>query len=168
MFRRVLPMASLLVLAVACHPSQVRPTPPPPFAGRPISSVPTSEVVAYAQTLQFDTTRPGEDTLTIHTPVGDTIHLVGDPEIGAAALSDSDIVAGRIIARIHSNAPFTPLGVAAGTTYFWVSGQGDRAQGVMIPADSLARRFTRPLIERREPARRFVSWISTAPESASS
>jgi len=146
MFRRVLPWLTLLVVTACPRSSQVRPTPAPSFSGRPIDSVSTADVIAYAGTLQFDTTRPGADTLTVHTPTGDTIRLEADPEIGAAAISDKDLVAGRILARIKSSAPFSPLGVAAGTTYFWVSGEGDRARVVMIPADSLARRVTKPLI----------------------
>jgi hypothetical protein len=148
MRRRVPPLALPLLLSVGCGPKQARPTPPPSFAGHPIATVSTGDIDAYAQTLQFDSTMPGADTITVRTPTGDTIHLQGEPEIGAAALGDSDVAAGRIVARIHSNAPFTALGVAAGTTYFWVEGKGERARGVMIPADSLARRVARPLLVR--------------------
>src|SRR5262249_30539908 len=105
----------------------------------------------------FDTTAPGADTITIDTPTGDTIHLAAAPEIGAAALSDSDVAAGRILGRIHSNAPFSPLGVSAGTTYYWVSGSGDRDQGVMIPEDSLSRRYTRPILERKHGSPKYLS-----------
>jgi hypothetical protein len=147
MSRRVLPL--VLLLAAACHPSrQVRPTPPPPFAGKPIDSVSTAEFIAYANTLQFDTTFPAADTLTVHTPTGDTIHLRAEPEIGAGALTASDIGVGRIIAKLESNAPFPPLGAGTGTTYFWVSGTGEGAHGVMVPADSQFRRFARSLITR--------------------
>jgi hypothetical protein len=164
MSRRVLPL--LLLVAFACHPSrQARPTPPPPFAGKPIDSVSTSDVIAYANTLQFDSTAPAADTLTVVTPMGDTIHLEAAPEIGAAALSDTGIASGRIIARMHSTAAFTPLGAGAGTTYFWVNGSGDRARGVMIPADTQYRRFNRPLIERDHlpptgPTVRFITLTS--------
>jgi hypothetical protein len=146
--RRVVPLALSLLLSVACHPRQARPTPPPSFAGKPIATVSDGDVYAYAQTLQFDSTMPGADTLTVHTPTGDTVRLRGEPEIGAAALADSDVAAGRIIAKITSSAPFSALGLAAGINYFWVQGKGDRAQGVMIPADSLARRYVRPLLQR--------------------
>jgi hypothetical protein len=146
--RRVLLLALPLVLSVACQPRQARPTPPPSFAGKPIATVSTGDVLAYAQTLQFDSTTPGADTLTVQTPTGDTIHLRGAPEIGAAAIADSDLASGRIIARIQSTAPFSALGLAAGTNYFFVQGKGDRAIGAMIPADSLARRFVRPLLLR--------------------
>jgi hypothetical protein len=152
MFRRALPLA--LLLALACHPSGPRPTPAPPFAGKPINSVPTSDVVAYANTLQFDSTAPGADTITVITPVGDTIHMQVAPEIGAATLTDSQVVAGRIIARVRSSAPFSALGAAAGITYFWVNGSGESARGVMIPADSLTRRYDRPLLVRRHKAER--------------
>jgi hypothetical protein len=146
--RRVLLLALPLVLGVACQPHQARPTPPPSFAGQPILNVSSADIAQYAQSLQFDSTRPSADTITINTPMGDTIRLQGQPEIGAAALSDSEAAAGRIIARITSNGTFTALGVAKGTNYFWVQGKGERAQGTMIPADSLARRFVRPLVIR--------------------
>jgi len=156
MFRRVSLLVPILV-AVACGPQKPRPTPAPPFAGKPIASVPTSEVVAYAKTLQFDTTAPGADTLTINTPTGDTIRLAAAPEIGAAALSDSEVGAGRILGRIHSNVPFSALGVAAGTTYYWVDGSGDRARGVMIPDDSLSRRVERPILLRKHGQPKYLS-----------
>ncbi len=145
--RRVSPLIVPLLLTVACGPSrQSRPTPPPPFAGKPIYEVPTSAVDAYGASLQFDTTRPAVDTLTVQTQTGDTLHLELEPEVGAGALADTAIATGRIIARVHSNAPFPPLGLGRGSTYFWVNGAADRARGVMIPADSQYRRFDRPLI----------------------
>jgi hypothetical protein len=147
MFRRVLPLVVPCLVAIACT-KEPRPTPAPPFAGKPIAGVPNSDVVAYARTLQFDSTAPGADTITIRTPTGDTIHLTAAPEVGAAALSDSAAEAGRVIARVHSSAPFGPLGASAGTTYFWVSGSGENARGVMIPEDSLSRRYDRPLLLR--------------------
>ena len=148
--RRVSPLVVSLLLTVACGPSrQARPTPPPPFAGKPIHEVPTSEVVSYGASLQFDSTRPAMDTLTVETQTGDTVHLEMEPEIGAGALADTAVATGRIIARLHSNTPFPPLGLGTGTTYFWVSGAGDRARGVMIPADSQFRRFDRPLVVRQ-------------------
>ncbi len=147
MSRRVLPLV-LLLFVVACPSHQVRPTPAPPFAGKPIDSVSTADVIAYAGTLQFDSTRPASDTLTVITPPGDTVHLEVEPELGSGALSKEDVAAGRIIARVHSNVAFPPLGLGAGTTYFWINGAGERAHGVMIPADSQFRRFTRPLIVR--------------------
>jgi hypothetical protein len=156
MFRRVSLLVPILV-AVACGPQKPRPTPAPPFAGKPIATVPTSEVVAYAKTLQFDTTAPGADTITINTPTGDTIRLAAAPEIGAAALSDSEVAAGRILGRIHSNAPFSALGVSTGTTYYWVDGSGDRARGVMIPEDSLSRRFERPILVRKHGQPKYLS-----------
>ena len=149
MHRRVLPLVVPILLVVACGPSrQARPTPPPPFAGKPIYDVPTSEVDAYGASLQFDTTRPAADTLTVRTPTGDTIHLEAAPEIGAASLVDTALATGRIIARVQSSAPFSPLGTGTGTTYFWVSGAGERARGEMIPADSQFQRIGRPLIVR--------------------
>jgi hypothetical protein len=147
MSRRALPLV-LLLFVVACPSRQVRPTPAPPFAGKPIDSVSTADVIAYAGTLQFDSTRPASDTLTVNTPTGDTVRMEVEPEIGSGALSKSDVAAGRIIARVHSSVAFPPLGLGAGTTYFWVDGDGDRAHGVMIPADSAFRRFMRPLIVR--------------------
>ncbi|HSY80616.1 MAG TPA: hypothetical protein VK807_02600 [Gemmatimonadaceae bacterium] len=159
---RALLLALPLLVSVACGPSRARPTPPPPFAGKPLDSVSTGQIVAYAQTLQFDSVMPGADTMTIQTPTGDTVHLEGEPEIGSAALADSAVTTGRIIARIHSSVAFTALGVAQGTNYFWVQGQGERARGWMIPADSLARRFVRPLLVRDHltanfPTVRFLS-----------
>jgi hypothetical protein len=148
MFRRVLPLVVPCLVAVACT-KEPRPTPAPPFAGKPIASVSNSDVIAYAKTLQFDSAAPGADTITIHTPTGDTIHLAAAPEVGAATLTDSAVEAGRIIARIQSSAPFGPLGASAGTTYYWVSGSGEDARGVMIPEDSLGRRFVRPLLLRK-------------------
>lgn len=149
MSRRVSPLVVLFLLAVACHPGhQARPTPPPPWAGKPIDSIPLSQVLAYANTLQFDSTMPGADTITVQTPIGDTIRLEADPEIGAGAISDSDVAQGRIIGRVKSNARFTPLGAGPGITYYWVSGVGERAKGVMIPADSAYPRSTRPIIVR--------------------
>ena len=148
MFRRVLPLVVPCLIVIACT-KEPRPTPAPPFAGNPIASVSNADVAAYAKTLQFDSAAPGADTITIDTPTGDTIHLTAAPEVGAAALSDSAVEAGRIIARIHSSAPFGPLGAAAGTTYFWVSGSGDNARGVMIPEDSLGRRYSRALLVRK-------------------
>lgn len=147
MSRRALPLV-LLLLIVACPSRQVRPTPAPSFAGKPIDSVSTADVIAYAGTLQFDSTRPAADTLTVITPPGDTVRMKVEPEIGSGALSKSDVTAGRIIARVQSNVAFPPLGLGAGTTYFWVNGADDRAHGVMIPADSQFRRFMRPLIVR--------------------
>lgn len=150
MHRRVSALVVPLLLAVACGPSQkARPTPPPPFAGKAIYDVPTSEVDAYGASLQFDTTRPAADTLTVQTPTGDTIRLEAAPEIGAGALADSALATGRIIARLQSSAPFSALGTGTGTTYFWVSGAGEKARGVMIPADSQFRRTERPLIVRQ-------------------
>jgi hypothetical protein len=148
MVRRALPLVVSCLVAAACT-KEPRPTPAPPFAGKPIASVSNSDVIAYAKTLQFDSTGRGADTITINTPTGDTIHLTAAPEVGAAALSDSAVIAGRIIARIHSTAPFGPLGASAGTTYFWVSGSGENARGVMIPEDSLDRRYDRPLLLRK-------------------
>jgi hypothetical protein len=157
MFRRVLPLVMPLLVAVACGPQKPRPTPAPPFAGKPIASVSNSDVIAYAKTLQFDTTSPGADTITISTAAGDTIRLEAAPEIGAAALSDSDVAAGRILGRIHSNAPFGPLGVSTGTTYYWVDGAADRAHGVMIPEDSLGRRFVRPILLRKHGSPKYLA-----------
>ncbi|HZS57918.1 MAG TPA: hypothetical protein VFA43_01520 [Gemmatimonadaceae bacterium] len=148
MFRRVLPLVVSCLVVVACT-KEPRPTPAPPFAGKPIASVSNSDVIAYAKTLQFDSTGPGADTITINTPTGDTIRLSAAPEVGAAALSDSAVAAGRIIARVHSSAPFSPLGASAGTTYFWVQGAGENARGAMIPEDSLSRRYDRPLLLRK-------------------
>jgi len=165
MFRRVLPLVVPVLVAIACT-KPPRPTPAPPFAGKPIATVSNSDVLAYARTLQFDTAAPGADTITIHTPTGDTIRMAAAPEIGAATLTDSDVAAGRIIGRIRSNAPFGALGVSTGTTYYWVSGAGDRAQGVMIPEDSLSRRFARPILLRKHGApkdlatARFLSFDS--------
>jgi hypothetical protein len=146
MFRRVRPVLLSLLLVACPRGSQVRPTPPPPFAGKPIDSVSTSQIIAYANTLQFDSTAPDADTTTVHTPMGDTIHLAAAPDIGTLALSDTAVAQGRILGRIESSAAFAPLGVAKGTNYFWVSGAGDRAQVVIIPADSSAPRVTRPLV----------------------
>lgn len=148
MSRRASPLVVLFLLAVACHPGQARPTPPPPWAGKPIDSIPLSQVLAYANTLQFDSTAPGADTITVQTSMGDTIHLQADPEIGAAAISDSDVAVGRIVGRVKSSAPFTPLGAGPGITYYWVSGAGQLARGVMIPADSVYGRSNRPIIQR--------------------
>lgn len=157
MFRRALSVLLPFVLIACPRPSQIRPTPPPPWAGKSIDSISTSQVVAYANTLQFDSVRPADDTLTVHTPAGDTIHLQASPEIGTLALTDKDVAQGRILGRIQSSAAFAPLGVAQGTTYFWVSGSGDRAQVVMIPADSLAPRVTRPLAVGHHPLHMKVS-----------
>jgi hypothetical protein len=163
MFRRALLLVVPCLVAVACT-KEPRPTPAPPFVGKPIASVSNSDVIAYAKTLQFDSTAPGADTITIHTPTGDTIRLEAAPEIGAGALPDSAVGAGRIIARIHSNLPFGPLGASAGTNYFWVSGSGEDARGVMIPEDSLGRRYNRPLLLRKHGApghlatARFISF----------
>jgi hypothetical protein len=151
MFRRALPLAVSCLVAVACT-KEPRPTPAPPFAGKPIASVSNSDVIAYAKTLQFDSAAPGADTITIHTPTGDTIRMMAAPEVGAAVLTDSAVQAGRIIARIQSNAPFGPLGASTGTTYFWVQGAGENARGVMIPEDSLGRRYDRPLLLRKHGA----------------
>lgn len=148
MFRRAVPLAVSCLVAVACT-KEPRPTPAPPFAGKPIASVSNSDVIAYAKTLQFDTAGRGADTITITTPTGDTIHLTAAPEVGAAVLTDSAVVAGRILARVRSSAPFPPLGATAGYNYFWVSGVGENARGVMIPEDSLGRRHDRPLLLRK-------------------
>ena len=157
MFRRVSPLVMPLLVVVACGPQKPRPTPAPPFAGKPIASVSNNDVVAYAKTLQFDSTAPGADTITINTPTGDTIRLQASPEVGAAALSDSEVAAGRIIARIHSNLAFGPLGASVGTTYYWVEGAGENARGVMIPEDSLGRRFNRPLLLRRHGSPKYLA-----------
>jgi hypothetical protein len=157
MFRRVSPLVWSLFLTVACGPKGPRPTPAPPFAGKPIRSVSNADVLAYAGTLQFDSTAPGADTITINTPTGDTIRLAAAPEIGAAAVSDSQVIAGRIIAQVRSNAVFGPLGVAPGLNYFYVSGSGESATGAMIPADSLARRYVRPLLLRRHETKQHLA-----------
>jgi len=156
MFRRVSPLVLSLLVTVACGP-KARPTPAPPFAGKPINTVSNADVLAYAATLQFDSTAPGADTITVNTPTGDTIRLAASPEIGAAALNDSDVVAGRIVARVRSSAAFGPLGVSPGLNYFYVSGAGERAQGAMIPADSVGRRYVRPLLLRRHQTERHVA-----------
>jgi hypothetical protein len=157
MFRRVLPWMALLLVTACPRQSQVRPTPAPSFSGRPIDSVSTADVNAYAATLQFDSTKPASDTLTVQTPTGDTVHLEVEPEIGTVALSAQDLAAGRILARIRSSAAFPPLGVASGANYFWVSGEGERAHAVMIPADSLARRVRRPLVLHHHPMKLQIS-----------
>jgi hypothetical protein len=157
MFRRALSVIPLMLIASCSRSSTVRPTPPPPFAGKPIDSVSTSAIIAYANTLQFDSVKPADDTLTVTTPPGDTIHLQASPEIGTLALTDSELAQGRILARIQSTGAFAPLGTAKGTNYFWVSGTHDRAQVVMIPADSSAPRVTHPLGMGHQPLHFKVS-----------
>jgi hypothetical protein len=137
----------------AANSALVRPTPAPAFLGRSIDNVATRDILAHARTLRFDATSPAGDRITAHSPSGEVVHLQVDPEVGAAALADADVEAGRIIARVTSSAPYAPLGLAAGTSYFWVDGAGEHARAVMIPEDVRAGRTVRPLLLRRHAAK---------------
>jgi hypothetical protein len=117
-------------------------------------------VLAYARTLTFDTVTHGasdKQPLTLvdssAVPRKDTIAAVGEiwPERNTHRNSETDLKGvGRIVARIYSSAPYSRLGLRAGTSYFWVdslvmvtrdSGNG---RALFIPADS-----TQPITVRR-------------------
>lgn len=133
------------------------------FGGRPIEGVPFAELAAYERSLTFDAAKPGADVATIRTEKGETITVEAEPATDASTMSDEARVAGRIIARVHSSAAYAPLGLAAGVTYFWEEGTGERARAVMISADGSSR-VVRPLILRQHaygtavrPTVRFIS-----------
>jgi hypothetical protein len=133
--RRVVPRVGLvlLVLGVAGCP---RPTPPPAFSGQNIDSVAGSIVNAYGATLQFDTVAPRADTAIVPISGGGTARLQIAPEVGLAGLRHSDLVTGRITARIYGDAPYDTLGFAQGINYVWTDSTSKGWREIIFRSDN--------------------------------
>lgn len=114
--------------------ARAAPYAPPPFSGS-IEPTTREAIVGYARSLQFDTTHIGSDTrrITVQGQLGPlaTIQAVH----GYATQRRGELREGRIIARITSDAARPEIGVAQGTTYWWVHEEADQWVATMIPED---------------------------------
>jgi hypothetical protein len=138
---RVLAIMSLpgiaLLVSLPNDPSE-RPTPAPPF--RALNDAPRSEAIRYARALEFDTSYHGTDTRRLTVRVRGTLNegpmATLSAEVGTRLLSEEDLVAGRVVARLTTDAAFPIQGLGAGENYLWLQQRDGRLEAVIIPADS--------------------------------
>ncbi|MGQ0701856.1 MAG: hypothetical protein ACT4PM_01835 [Gemmatimonadales bacterium] len=145
-------IASVLALVTGCGPTA---TPPPRF-GR-IDGTSRGDLLAYAQSLDFDTARMAGDEQPL--PIADSGRIVMgplvriEPERGAMYLTREQMGQGRIIARFRAAAAYPPLGIPAGDSYLWVDNVGDSLRQVIVPAnESDSLRVTPLVIEEHDRA----------------
>lgn len=137
--------ASVLVLApfvlgLRHSPADVlRPTSAPSFAGR--ATPPTrTELLGYARGLDYDTVHGASDTRWLRVEgveAGRGALMRIDPERGTAALTESDLVHGRIVARVINVGPipYPELGLPPGDTlYWWIDSTATGWRSLLIPS----------------------------------
>ncbi len=116
-----------------------RPTPAPSFVRSDSTS--RAELLAYAHSLQFDTTRPAMAAEYLVVPSGHQL-VAGPvvklaPEIGSGSIRHEDLRTGRILARLTLSEPCPQAGLPAGNSYLWVDSTGGVLRETLIPeADS--------------------------------
>jgi hypothetical protein len=111
-----------------------RPTPPPSFVGFGAAS--HADLVAYCNSLVFDSLAPHMDSARFATSGG--VSLVrAEPEIGAARVSRSGLAQGRIIGRLVTTGAPSPFPTRVGTTCIGVdSTAGGGWRVTRIPTDT--------------------------------
>lgn len=141
---RWLLLAAALLVGAACQGAREegaapraqrpRPTPAPPFtsfdrAGR-------AELIAYAHSLQFDTTRPAQDAQYLVVPhagqlaVGTYAEVAA--EIGSGTIDRRDLQQGRILARLVLDGPCPEAGYPRGVSYLWVDSTAGALREVLV------------------------------------
>ena len=123
------------------HAPLARPTPSGQFTSR-IEQVSRQTVIAYANTLVFDTSYHASDSRRLverhDGQLVDGPFATISPEIGARSISWAQLDSGRILARVTTDAPMASHGYAKGVNYIWVENRNGHLHGVVIPADSSA------------------------------
>ena len=116
---------------------------PTPALSRGILATSPADLLAYARTLQFDTTRPAEAAQYLvsgrrgNLVVGPFAQLA--PEIGAASIEARVAGEGRILARLTLDRPSPDLGLPVGVTYFGVDDSAGAMRAVLVSeSESLA------------------------------
>jgi hypothetical protein len=111
--------------------------PAPPWRG-PIDSVSLAQVVAYARSLMYDTTRTAQDSVQLRSGsvVGPYAHI--QEVAGTSGMPMAVVDSGRVVARVVRLTPgdFPPLGIRADTTYLWLDLVDDSARALWIPGDT--------------------------------
>ncbi len=147
--------------------SRARPTPGAPFSYLDVAS--RSAVLAYARSLEFDTTAGAADSRPLTRP-----NCAGcDPgpvatiqaEVGSFAVSEHQLAKGRILARIinEGSSTWDRLGLAPkDTVYWWVDSLATGWRSVFIPTASggkvVVQGFTIERHQQGEWSRAFARW----------
>lgn len=96
-----------------------------------------AQAVAYAESLQYDTTRASSDGQYLLHAVAGALQIgpfaTIAPESGAGRLDKNQLKAGRVVGRIVSRGAFAPWGLDSGTTFVWVD-SATNWRIVLIPA----------------------------------
>jgi len=130
-------LAAALLAVAACAPRPQpgpRATPPPHFAT--LREATRAELIAYGQSLQYDTTQPAMDARYLVVPRGGQLtigpYATLAPEIGAANTHDG-LSQGRIFARLTLSEALPEAGLPAGITYVWVDSAGPGLRAMLVP-----------------------------------
>lgn len=99
-----------------------------------------SEMLAYAKSLEFDSSYHARDTRRLmYRQNGDLIEgpmATVEPAVGSAVASIAEMRAGRIIARVTVDGFAPRHGFAPGVNYYWVEAAGDGMRAIVVSADS--------------------------------
>lgn len=113
-----------------------RPTPAPGFRTL-VDATPPTELLAYAHGLQFDSTSVAAEAQYVALRRGRGLVLgpfvAVAPEIGAAALTNQEVVQGRIVSRLKVSGTAPGFRLPAGVSYVWVDSTAQGFRALIVP-----------------------------------
>src|SRR5947199_9397487 len=126
----------VLVLALAgCHYYYETPR-PTQFTPADVDMIAVDSIVKYGRGLVYDSVYGAADSQRVDFAtgnIGSGDWAIIQPEKGAWALAEKDVVEGRIIARIRSHAVYAPFGYCPWWPYWWVDKKGGVSGAIRAP-----------------------------------